>query len=167
MTQCHFFERRWSNFCAFFSHLLPAPIISNLKGSLPIHSSQFNLLSLVQGEGSCFPYTHVRMPNYQLPIKEAHSQTNIIIQLCDSQENDLFPWCWHPKPHQRGWYLFQIIIPWWLINLTIFLFCGTNKRDLCLHFTAIYHSSGFQIARLRSKENGRSGIQQPNAESKI
>lgn len=155
-----------SNFSAFSCHLLSAPIISNLETSLPFHPSQFNLLSHVQGEGSQFPYTHVRIPNYQLAIKEAHSQNNIIIQLCESQENDLFPWCWHRTPHQRGWYLFQIIIPWWLINLTIFLFCGRNKRNLCLHFMAIYHSSSFQIARLRSKENGRSGIQQLNAESK-
>ena len=111
MTQCHFFEGRWSNSCTFSCHLLSAPIISNLEASLLIHPSQFNLLSLVQGEVSQFPYTYVRMPNYQCAIKEAHSQTNIVIQLCESQENDPFPQCWHPKPHQRSWYLFQIIIP--------------------------------------------------------
>ena len=152
MNQCHFFVGRWSNFCTFFHHLLSAPITANLEASLPIYPSQFNHFFLVQGEGSCTP---VRMPNYQLAIKEAHLQTDIIIKLCESQKNGLFPWCWHHKPHQRGWYLFQIIIPWWLINLTIFLFWETNKRNLCLHFMAIYHSFGFQIVSLRSKERGR------------
>lgn len=47
----------------FFHHLLSAPIISSLEASLHIHPSQFSLLSLVQGEGSPFPYTPVRMPN--------------------------------------------------------------------------------------------------------
>lgn len=135
----------------FFHHLLPAPITANLEASLPIYPSQFNLFFLVQGEGSCTP---VLTPNYQLAIKEAHLQTDVIIKLCESQKNGLFAWCWHPKPHQRGCYLFQIIIPWWLINLTIFLFWETNKRNLCLHFMAIYHSFGFQIASLRSKERG-------------
>lgn len=153
-------------FVPFSHHLLSASIISNLENSLSIHSSQINLFSLVQGEGSRFTYTHVRMPNYQLAIKEAHSQTDIIIQLCESRKNDLFCDAGIPKPHQRGWYLFQIIIAWWRINLAIFLFCGTNKRNLCLYFMAIYHSSGFQIARLRSKESERNRIQQPNAESK-
>lgn len=70
----------------FSHHLLSAPITSNLEASLPIHPSQFNLLSLVQSEGSQFTHTHVRMPNYQLAIKEAHSYTDIIIQLCESEE---------------------------------------------------------------------------------
>lgn len=72
MNQCHFFREGGVISVPFSHHLLSAPIISNLEASLPIHPSQFNLRFFVQDEGSQFPYAYVRMPNYQLAIKEAH-----------------------------------------------------------------------------------------------
>lgn len=63
----------------FFPHLFSAPIISNPEASLPIHASQINVFSLVQGEGSWFTHIDVRMPDYQFAITEAHSQTDILI----------------------------------------------------------------------------------------
>lgn len=86
MKLCHHFFFMWGNlFCVFLSQLQlfllwRFPLSIHILDQCSFYCTKWR--SWIRG-------SHVMMPNYQLAIRETHSQTDIIIQLCESQKSCL------------------------------------------------------------------------------